>query len=182
MKHHDDWHMRKAALNAVSMMTMPMDLNETETLAYAQRCYRFLRGDLPVALLIKIGPLVDQGTLLIHPSHFVHYPGGTMPQMKDTQQFSIHVDAVDAKGVEVSDSFTATVADEAVCTLVAETDRDTWTVVAGLPGTTVVTVTDGTLSATLAVDVIAGDVVAINIIAGDVVDQPGAEPVEPPVV
>lgn len=177
MKHDDDWLMRKAALNAVSMMTIPLDLDPTQALDYAQRCYRFLRGDLPVALLIKIGPLVEQGTLLIHPSHYVHYAGGTMPQMKDTQQFSIHVDAVDAKGVEVVDSFTASVADEAVCTLVAEADSDTWTVVAGLPGSTVVTVTDGTLSATLAVDVIAGDVVAIQIVAGDIVDQP---PVEPP--
>lgn len=162
---------RIAALeNAVHWVGGP--LQTTVMLEVAERFYRFIKGTLPVRLQISIGPVFKQGTTIIYPTRFV--PGGNVMQIHDNEQFTIHVDAVDAKGAEVADTFTATVDNETVCTLVAQEASDTWMVVGGLPGSAVITVTDGTLSATLAVDVIPGDVTAIQITPGEVTTQPTA--------
>lgn len=53
-------------------------------------------------------------------------------------------------------------------------DTQSALLVAGLPGSTVVTVTDGALSATLAVDVVPSGVATITITPGAVETQPTA--------
>src|SRR5207237_790861 len=60
---------------------------------------------------------------------------------------------------------------ETVATLDVSADTQTCTVVAGQPGSAVVTLTDGTISATLAVDVVPGSVATVEVTTGDPVPQ-----------
>lgn len=163
----DDGAFRVAALRQAAAWFPPGKTQEM--LEGAERFLRFLQGTLPVRLVIRIGPVTEQDSQNIMATYYL--PERHAMQITDTQKFSIHVDALDAKGVEVVDTFTASVADEGVCTLVTEDASDTWTVLAGLPGSTVITVTDGTLSATLAVDVVPSGVATIQIVAGEVTEQ-----------
>lgn len=88
-----------------------------------------------------------------------------------SQEFTIVVDALDSKGKEVADTFAATTSDEIVATVVAEADGKTFTIVAGLPGSAVISVSDGTIVVTEAVDVVAGVAATISIVEGAVVAQ-----------
>jgi hypothetical protein len=81
----------------------------------------------------------------------------------------------DAKGQPVTtDTLTWTVADPTVATLQVSADTYSAVVVAGNVGSTVVTLTDGTLTATEAVDVIAGTATAIVLNEGTAEPQPTA--------
>ena len=90
---------------------------------------------------------------------------------QDTREVAIVGNAVDMQGAATADAFTATVDNDTVATLVAGADAKTFTIVAGLPGSAVVTITDGTLSVTEAVDVVAGAVATISVTEGAVSTQ-----------
>lgn len=94
-------------------------------------------------------------------------------QLKDSQQVTYTITGLDAKGYEVSgEDFSASVDNESV---VAVTDNgNTFLAVAGQPGSAIITFTDGTLTATEAVDVVPGDVATIQIQPGAPEDQPAA--------
>jgi hypothetical protein len=128
-------------------------------LRIADDFYQWLAG--PVSLVIQPGIIVDQDTNT--PTGDI-YRGGTM-QLHDDQKCTLDVEERDAKGVLLPDNVTWTTDPEA-----PEGTMVTW-LVAGLPGSSVVTATDGTLTATLAVDVVPGDVALIQISAGEPVPQ-----------
>lgn len=117
----------------------------------------------PASLVLTTGPVTTQGA----PNMQIH----------DNEQFDIKVDAVDSKGVPTADTFTTTVDNAAVVTLVVGADSKTFTIIAGLPGSAIITITDGTLSVTEAVDVVAGAVAKISVTEGPVsVQAPPAPP------
>lgn len=166
---------RLQALEFVADWTRPTDgaaaistlVDDAEIVA------QFIEG-APVTVYIRIGLVRDQATGAPSPNQ----PGGTTTmQIHDNEQFDITVTAVDAKGQPTTDAFTASSDNEAVATVVDHGDG-TFTILnptpGGVVGSAVVTVTDGTNSATEAVDVIAGDAVAISIEEGPVVPQPTA--------
>lgn len=112
-------------------------------------------------------------------------------QIRDNQQFDVTIEVDDAKGFAISgDQLTVTPADETVATVQAGADG-LYTIVAGNPGSTVITFDAGTddngnaVTATEAVDVVAGNVATIKITEGEAVSQPPVTPApgdEPPVV
>jgi hypothetical protein len=133
--------------------------------------FNWLTG--PVALLLKIGPVVDQITG--RPGKPT--AGGSMTQLRDTEQFTLSVDVTDAKGASISDQegagddVTWTVDNGDVATLQVSGDSRSCTVVAGTVGSAVVTVGLGELFATLAIDVIPGDAAVLTISEGPVEPQ-----------
>lgn len=104
-------------------------------------------------------------------------------QLHDDEQFELTVSAVDSKGAATADTFTATSSDENVVTVVdSDADGKTFMVVAGMPGSAVVSIAEadgGPLSFTEAVDVVAGDAALISVVEGTPTKQ---VPVEPPPV
>ena len=96
-------------------------------------------------------------------------------QLTDTQQVSLDVDPQDSKGFDVADTLTWTSSDDTVISLQPSADGKSCLCVAGVPGAgVVVTVTDGTLSATDNFDVVPGNVATLNISEGTPVEQPTA--------
>lgn len=98
-------------------------------------------------------------------------------QMKDTDQVHAALEFDDAKGFATVDgnAVSWTVADPSVCAAQPDTDGSGGCLfVAGSPGSTVATVTDGVVSGTVAIDVTAGDVASIKVVLGDPVPQPVA--------
>lgn len=95
-------------------------------------------------------------------------------QIHDNEQFTLSVTESDAKGFPVIDNVEWTVDNADVVSLVVADDKQSCLVVAGNPGSAVVTITDGTLSATEAVDVVAGTAALISISEGAVETQPEA--------
>lgn len=103
-----------------------------------------------------------------------HYQGETV-QLTDTQQVTLTVQPVDSKGFPTSDSLTWTSADESVISLQPAADGMSCLCVAGDPGLgVVVTVTDGTISATESFDVVPGGVATLQIGEGTPEEQPPA--------
>lgn len=96
---------------------------------------------------------------------------GNLMQIHDNEQFDLTADTKDAKGFETADVLTWEADDADVVTLVVSDDTKTCTVVAGNPGSAVITVSDGTLSATEAVDVVTGDTALITLAEGPVTVQ-----------
>lgn len=113
---------------------------------------------IPERLVITNGPVTTQGAANM--------------QIHDNEQFDITVDAQDSKGQPTADTFTVTVDNASVISVVDGADGKTFTLVAGVPGSAVVTIGDGNLSATEAVDVVPGGAVTIAISEGAVSTQP----------
>ena len=110
-------------------------------------------------------------------SQATRYTGGKV-QLTDTQQVSLAVEPEDSKGEPTSDTLTLTTANPAVVSLQPSADGLSCLCVAGAPGLgAVVTVSDGTISATESFDVLAGAVASLVITPGTPEDQP---PVTPP--
>ena len=86
-------------------------------------------------------------------------------QLRDTEQVTYTITALDAKGYEVDTvDFSASIDNGDVAAI---TDNgNTFLVVAGNPGSAVITFTDGTLTATEALDVVPGDLATIRVVAG----------------
>lgn len=162
---------RQLALQYAVELLSPLGTGDVErVIVTAQALFAWLVG--PAFMDIIPGQITDQTTG--QPTGTTH-TGGTM-QLHDNEQVTLAVAEADAKGVALQDTLTWTVADETVSTLVVAGDTQSALLVAGLPGSTVVTVTDGALSATLAVDVVAGGVATITITPGTVETQPPAAP------
>ena len=100
------------------------------------------------------------------------YVGGIV-QLTDTQQVLLTVQPEDSKGFPTSDTLTWSSADDTVVSLQPSADTLSCLVVAGNPGLgVVVTVTDGTISATDSFDVVPGGVATLQISEGTPEEQP----------
>ena len=142
--------------------------------------FHFLTG--AVVAYFEFGTVLDQTTKYPTDDQF----GGSMTQLRDTQQVTLTVRARDAKGFEVGDDPTTTAddvqwtsADESIATLVVGADNRSATVVAGGVGSTVASATMGAIVITQAIDVIPGDAVAMEFDVGDPTDQAPATPAGP---
>lgn len=94
-------------------------------------------------------------------------------QLHDDEQVTLSVAVADAKGANIPDDATReddnlswTIDNTSVATLEVSADTRTCTVVAGQPGSAVVTISLGDLSATEAIDVVAGSAALITISEG----------------
>lgn len=131
-------------------------------------------------LIIVCGPVRDQATNAVVDNP-LERKTGIMVALKDNQQFSLSVATQDAKGFATTDSaLTVTSADTGVLTVSGPDASGQYTAVAGNPGSTVVTATDGVSTGTLAVDVTSGDTSSIVITEGAVTDQPVPTPTPTP--
>lgn len=137
-----------------------------DVLDTAETFLAWLRG--PARIQLHLGLVVDQATG--HPTDTTDQ--GVSVQIHDNEQFTVTAEADDAKGFPTADTVTFSSSDETVFTVVTGDDPATVTVVAGNPGSAVLTATDGTLSATLAVDVVAAGAATIALTTGDVTTQP----------
>lgn len=131
----------------------------------AETFLAWLRG--PTAIRLTPGQVTSQTTG--QPTGSA--PEGDTVQIHDDEQFTLAVDTKDAKGFETADQVDWSVDDENVVTVEVSDDGRTATVIAGSPGSAVVTVTDGTLTATEAVDVVAAGTATISIAEGEVTKQ-----------
>jgi hypothetical protein len=139
---------------------------QTAVLTTAETFLAWLRG--PATMSLHPGQVIDQIT---------HIPTGTpvvgeLMQIHDNEQFDLTVDTRDAKGFETQDAVAWASSDPAVASLAVSADTRVVTVVAGVPGSAVITVTDGTLSATEAVDVVPAGTATIALVEGPVTTQP----------
>jgi hypothetical protein len=132
----------------------------------ATTIFRWLTG--PVSFTIRIGEVYKQDG-----SPTGRTIGGSPMQLHDDEQVTLSVAVADAKGAAIADDPSRTdddlqwtVADENVATLQVSSDTRACTVVAGQPGSTVVTIKLGDLEATEAIDVVAGDAALITISEG----------------
>lgn len=158
---------RQLALHYAVELLSPLGTGDADrVITTAETLFAWLVG--PAFLDITVGLIVDQTTKA--PTGTTH-TGGTM-QLHDNEQCQLTVSEADAKGVALKDTLTWAIADATVATITVAGDTQTATLVAGLPGSTIVTVTDGTLSATMAVDVVPGSVATISVAAGTPVVQP----------
>lgn len=164
---------------AVTLHSPSFNGTTDQVLSTATGLFDWLVG--PAFLDILAGVIVDQTTG--KPTGTTH-AGGTM-QLHDNEQCQLTVSEADAKGVALKDTLTWAIADNTVAKLTVAGDTQSALLVAGVPGSTVVTVTDGTLSATMAVDVVPGAVATISVAAGTPAVQPAptapaqaAEPIQ----
>jgi hypothetical protein len=134
--------------------------------ATATALYKWLTG--PAALVITLGPAVDQVT--------GRTTGNEGDTLKDSEKALLSANAVDAKGnpTAAPTSLAYTSADTTIATIV--TDADGPWVVAGSPGSTVVTgdwpdSPSGDVQGTVSVDVTSGDAVSLSITLGTPVAQ-----------
>lgn len=153
-----------------------VDRNETtldaefDVRSTAEGFYAWLNGTTHLSL--SRGPVTKQtsgspaGTTLNEES--------TM-QLHDDEKFTLSVRTVDAKGFDTADAIDWTVDNTDVVTLTVSEDGRSCEVLAGQPGSAVITVTDSAtdpvLSATEAVDVVAGGTATITLTEGDVTKQ-----------
>lgn len=164
----DEGELRIAALQAASALHNKRGGCAHEVLESAQEFYAWVSQRTPVRLTMSAGPATPQ----------TGATEGDHVQIHDDEQFTLTLAETDSKGQPVTtDTITWSVADESVATLQVSDDTYSATVVAGNPGSTVVTVTDGTLTATEAVDVVAGAAALITLSEGAAEPQ---APVTPP--
>lgn len=136
------------------------------------RFYALFRG--PASLITKIGAIHKQNENA--PNNDFHR--GDEMQLHDDEQVRLTVDAKDAKGYPTLEQLTWTVDNDTVARLEVSADTQSVLVVAGQPGSAVVRVeehTDGEetpLFATVAVDVVAGDIALIGVTEGAPEKQP----------
>jgi hypothetical protein len=143
--------------------------------ATAEEFLVWLGGTRHIHLLA--GVVVDQSTGL--PTGTPSTTGGITVQIHDNEQFELTLAETDSKGQATTDpgvQVSWTSSDESVVPLSVSDDSLTFHVVAGLPGSAVievsVTLPDGSiLTATEAVDVVAGGVATIALNAGTVSPQ-----------
>jgi hypothetical protein len=172
----DVTHERELALDsAVSLYRDSWDsLSSNEAfLETAALIFNWLTG--PVAFTFTFGPVLDQNTG--EPTG--RTIGGTPMQLHDTEQVDLTVAVSDVKGAIISDDpgtttddVSWTIDNTSVASLTISADTRTCTIVAGLPGSGVVTVSLGDLTATQAVDVIPSGATKLEISEGTPIPQP----------
>lgn len=163
---------RGHALDAAVTVVTELELNQRDVLPLATAFYGWLVG--PASMSLSFGPIVDQDT-----NETTGRNGSAMTQLRDSQKFDVSLTAQDAKGAEVLDDASTTADDavwtssneEAVTVEVSPDNPRSATVIAGLPGSSVVTVAIGEISATLAVDVVPGDIALVSISEGPISEQ-----------
>lgn len=145
-------------------------LTFAEMMNEAEQVAKFLGRDNAGVVVLRVGAATRQDG---HPVTAPLGRKGTAMQIRDNEQFTATLEAKDAKGYDVSgDAFTATSADETVVTVTGPDASGTFTIVAGAPGSTVVTFTDNSgITATEAVDVVTGDVATVSVTEGPVSPQ-----------
>jgi hypothetical protein len=162
-----------ARLHAESFGDVQFEEGRREVLKTATAFYSFLTG--PASAVVAFGPIVKQNTL--EPTGKA---GSKMAQIHDDEEFDLTIPSVaDAKGAEIpdraddlTDDPTFVSSDESVFTYRTFTeDPRKATVVAGMPGSAVGTVTIGSVVVTHAVDVVPGDVATVTIQEGEVRKQ-----------
>lgn len=181
-----DFLVRWYALPANERHTPDVHQNEgiTKVLQQAAEVAVFLEKDDTDAIttvMWRWGQVLDQVT-----KDPVSKPlpagGHSMVQLRDTEQVSFTIEALDAKGYQVAgETFSASIDNTAAATVAGPDDSGTFVVSAVAPGSAVGTVTDGTLSATFAVDVVTGDVATIDVAFGTPEPEPAPTPVPDPV-
>lgn len=167
----DDRLIARAAAAITAALTTGPGTPEDEVLARAAKVAAFIEGRritiLPAALTYRQASAAQPRQTTITKEGSV--------QIKDNEQFTVSVEVEDSKGFPVSgDTLTYTAADTSVVSLQPSADGLSCLIVAGNPGSTVVTVTDGTITATEAVDVVAGDAATFQITEGTA--EPQAAP------
>ncbi len=162
--------MRTVALNAaVALHRRHSDHArqlDDRVLATADRFAAFLGGT--VRLRLTAGPITDQETDA--PTGATIPEGATVAQLHDNEKFTVTADTEDAKGFDTSEVIEWTFDNPDVAGLVVSADTKSVDVIAGIPGSGVLTATVPALglSATLAVDVVAAGTATIELAVGDV--------------
>ena len=101
--------------------------------------------------------------------------------MTDTQEVSYAVEPEDSKGAQVSDTLTWTESSAgAVVTATPSADGLSCVFAAVDPGTSTITVTDGTLTGTDIITVVAGSVASLVLTPGVPTDEPAPAPAPTP--
>lgn len=131
------------------------------------RFYAWLNGT--VRIILTEGEVLDQGD--------GHRTGttknGDKMQLHDNEKFVLTAEPVDAKGFDTPDAISWSVDNADVVSLQSSADGKSVTVIAGNPGSAVITVTDAAanLTATEAVDVVPGGTATIKMTEGAVEPQ-----------
>lgn len=176
----DNYQIKHAALS-FAVKVHGIDDRPADVVAYELATL----GDLLAMWLAS--PVVS---LTVIPDRFTYNQLGGTPQLsatifaggkvelKDNQQVPLTVHAKDAKGFDTNEAgdvvITWDTSDAAVVSLQPSADGLTCEAVAGVPGSALVTVSDGTRSGSLAFDVTPGGVSSITVEAGVPEDQPPA--------
>lgn len=153
-------------------------VDRTVTIAQAETAVR-LTADIfwawaagTTRIRLTPGPVTSQATGL--PTGTPTTEGNTM-QLHDDEQVTYTVDTEDAKGFDTDETLEWAADNADVVTLVPGENGRTCTVLAGAPGSAIITVTapnlDPPLSATEAIDVLPGGTATITLTAGDVTKQ-----------
>lgn len=97
----------------------------------------------------------------------------TMAQLHDNEKFTVTADTEDAKGYDTAETIEWSIDDSDVASLVVSDDTKSVDVIAGSPGSAVLTASIPALglSATLAVDVVPGGTATIELAVGEVSEQ-----------
>lgn len=150
----------------------PTTEQDADVVATAGALFGYLGG--PLVMTLIIGPILDQAT---------GRPTGTTTkgspvQLHDDEKVTFTVAESDAKGADVPDDPTSaaddvswTVDNADAVSLTVSSDTRSAEVVAGTVGSAVLTVTAGSLTATVAIDVIPAGATALTVTAGDVTQQ-----------
>jgi hypothetical protein len=148
----EDW-LRLATLQ------LALSNGERDVFTVADEYFAWISKRTPIRMTVTAGPVTPQTEEI-------------PMQIHDNEQFTLSVTEQDAKGFPVIDAVEWTVSDPTVVSLVVADDKQSALVVAGNPGSAVITLTDGTLSVTEAVDVIPGTATAIVVTEGPAEPQP----------
>lgn len=189
-EHANGWNDRMDEMDQSAVRLHALDLavglvvNERlvadEIVPLATEFYRWIIG--PASLSLAMGPIRLQDT-----QETTGRNASAMTQLHDNEEFDIELSAADAKGAAVSDDPTSTTddpsfvtSDPAVFTYAVDpTNPRKATIVAGLPGSAVGTVSLGSITATHAVDVVPAGIATVALAEGTVRTQ---APVVPPQV
>ena len=171
MPHHDDTAGREAAAIA-GAISAGAGAPVADALSRAAQFWAWIQGR---RITLTASALTYKQASADPPRQTI--TAGGKVQIKDSEQFSISVEVDDSKGFAVSgDALTYTASDPAVVSLQPSADGFSCLIVGGNPGSAVVTVSDGTISATEAVDVVPGDAATFKITEGAAEPQPPAVP------
>ena len=134
----------------------------------------------PALLFLTLGPVVDQAT----GDTISTTPKGSPVQITETQQFTVDVDVRSAKGTQIpddpnisTDDVQFDIGDPSVAAVQLDVSGRRATVIAGVAGSTDLTVSLGELSARVAVDVVPGGAATLNVTTGEPTEQGTGEPV-----
>lgn len=170
----EDLHENQLRLACLDLALRQHDRSPFAETAFesAEHIYRWVSKRTPAMIrIVAVGDVTKQPK-----------KGTPMAQLHDDEQFDITVSATDAKGFQLSgEALTVTSADETVAT-VQDQGNGVYLIVAGNPGSTIVTFDAGQddegndVSATEAVDVVPGGVATIALTEGTPTPQTPAAP------